>query len=375
MLALICGGSHIRVTAPLYKPNTDNDAPFMPWNDNAKPGPWGSPPPSEPPPARGPRRPIPSPPEDNRVRWSDRFGGWYRGPNGKPRLAAIATLVAGGVGLWLLTGLYIVETGQQAVVTTFGAYDRVAAPGLHYHLPWPIEQVETAPTSAQHTDVGGTNPETENESLMPTGDASLANVSFSVIWRVSDAPAYLFNLDDVEGTIKAVGESAMREAVAHTAFQSLVSTGRAQVQTETAARMQQILDSYRAGIHVDAVQIGNVGAPRETADAFRELESARQNAGASADAARTEAARIVQEATANKARTVQQAQAEATAFAPVYEEYKAAPAVTRERLYIETIKRLLNRANKVVVTGKDATVTLPANPTKVTPAPAAGGGQ
>jgi len=345
----------------------------MPWNDNAKPGPWGSPPPSETPPPRGPRRPIGPASGEQSNRWGDRFGGWYRGPDGKPRLAAVAAMVAAAIGLWFLTGLYVVHPGQQAVVTTFGAYSRAEGDGLRYHLPWPIESVEAVPLTVQRTDAGATNAETENQNLMLTGDGNMADVAFSVIWRVSDARAYLFNLDDVEGTIKAVGESAMREAAGRTALPSLLSPDRAQVQAQTVARMQQILDSYHAGVHIDSVQIRTVGAPRETADAFKELDDARRNAGKAADAAKTEAARIVQEATAGKDRGIQQAQAEAAAFAPVYEEYRAAPAVTRERLYIETMKRLLNRANKVVVTGKDASVTLPANPTKASPT--TGGGQ
>lgn len=346
----------------------------MPWNDNAKPGPWGSPPSNDAPPPRGPRRPI-QPPEDQGSGWGERFNSWYRKPNGKPRLTAIAALIASAIGLWLLSGLYIIHPGHTAIVTTFGAYDREAEPGLNYHLPWPIETVETAPLTAQRTEIGGTTPETENESLMLTGDGDIVDVSFAVIWRVSNARDYLFNLDDVDETIKAVGESAMREAVARTPMQPLLSGGRAPVQAEAAAQIQQALDSYHAGVHVEAVEIKNVAPPRLTMEAYRELAGARQNTGPGANGARAEAARIEQEALANKTRTIQQAQAEAARFEPVYQEYKAAPAVTRERLYTETMKRLLARANKVVVNGKDATVTLPANPTKAEPAPAAGGGK
>ncbi|MGE5502166.1 MAG: protease modulator HflK, partial [Ignavibacteriales bacterium] len=243
----------------------------MPWNDNAKPGPWGSPTPNETPPPRGPRRPVP-PPQEQRNGWSERFGGWYRGPNGKPRLGAVATLIAGAIGLWLLTGLYIVETGQQAVVTSLGSYNREAGPGLHYHLPWPLESAEAVPTALQRTDVGGTTPETENERLMLTGDGAIADVAFSVVWRVSDARAYLFTLDDGEGTIRTVGEVAMRDAVARTALQPLFSTAKDRVQAETAARMQQVLDGYHAGVRIDAVEIRNTAPPPQTIDAYRERE-------------------------------------------------------------------------------------------------------
>jgi membrane protease subunit HflK len=345
----------------------------MPWNDNAKPGPWGSPPTNETPPPRGPRGPVPPAPEENRERFGGRFSDWYRGPNGKPRLSAIATLVAAAIGLWLLTGVYIVQSGQTAIITTLGAYSRDAGPGLHWRLPWPIERAEVVPSTVQRTDVGSANPENEEESLMLTTDGDLVDLPFSVIWRVSDPHAFAFNLDDVDKTIATVGETAMREAVGRTAYQPLFSTGRDEVQAETAAAIQRVLDRYHAGVHVDAVQIGAAAAPRQTMEAFRELETARQNSGPAVQAANVQAGKVEQEAAANKARTIQEAQAEAARFTPVYEEYKAAPAVTRERLYIETMKRLLSRANKVVVTGKDATVTLPAP--KATPEPATEGGK
>jgi modulator of FtsH protease HflK len=383
---LACGGFHIRVTAPLYKPNTEDDAPFMPWNDNANPGPWGSPPPPEsgggP---RGPRRPSAPPPEGPGLGdYQRRFSAWYRDKNGKPRPQAVATLIAGAIGLWLLTGLYIVQSNEEAVVTTFGAYTREAGPGLRYHLPWPIERAEKVQvTTLQRTDIGGpASSDAENESLMLTGDENIVDMSFSVIWRISDAPAYVFNVEDPEGTVKAVAESAMREVVGHTALQPLISTGRGQVQDQTVVLMQQILDSYHAGIHVDEVQVRNAAPPRQVADAFREVATAQQNAGSSVNIAQGEAAKIVQAAIGYRAQVEREAEGEAARFNQVYEQYKAAPAVTRQRLYIETMKKVLARSNKVIVEGKStsAPIILPpdvfrprdANPTAAVPA---GGGQ
>jgi membrane protease subunit HflK len=342
----------------------------MPWNDNAKPGPWGSPPSNDAPPPRGPRGPVP-PPEESRPRLGGRFNDWYRDPHGRPRLAAIAILIAGAIGLWLLTGVYIIQSGQTGIVTTLGAYSREEAPGLRWRLPWPIEHAEVVPSTVQRTEVGSAGPETEAEGLMLTSDGDLIDLPFAVIWRVSEPRAFAFNLDDVEGTIATVGESAMREVVGHTAFQPLLSTGRDEAQAEAATRIQRVLDSYHAGVRVDGVQIGAAAAPRQTMEAFRELETAKQNSGPAVQAANLQGGKVEQEAAANKTRTLQEARAEAARFAPVYEEYKAAPAVTRERLYIETMKRLMSRAKKVVVTGKDASVTLPA--ANATAEPAEGG--
>ena len=378
------------MTAPLYKPNPDDDAPFMPWNDNANPGPWGSPPPPEPGGAsRGPKRPAGPPPEgpwlgDYQRRFGDRFSAWYRGPGGRPRPAAIATLIAAAFGLYLMTGSYIVQSNEEAVVTTFGAYTREAGPGLRYHLPWPIERAEKVQvTTLQRTDIGGAgSSEAENESLMLTGDENIVDMSFSVIWRISDAPSYVFNVEDPEGTVKAVAESAMREVVGRTALQPLISTGRKQVQDQAVVLMQQILDSYHAGIHVDEVQVRNAGPPRQVIEAFREVATAQQNAESSVNIAQGEAAKIVQAAIGYRAQVQREAEGEAARFNQVYEQYKAAPAVTRQRLYIETMKRVLARSNKVIVEGKStsAPIILPpdvfrpreANPTAAAPA---GGGQ
>lgn len=347
----------------------------MPWNDNPKPGPWGAPPPHDSPTPRGPR--LPGPPEEPRLglyrsRFGDRFSAWYRGPSGKPRPAAVATLIAAAIGFWLLTGLYAVQPNEQAVVTTFGAYAGEAGPGVRYHLPWPIQRAEAVQVNTlQHTDIGGADAADENESLMLTGDGELAELSFSVMWRVTDARAYLFNLDNPEGAVRAAAEGAMREVVGRTALQPLMADGHDALRAQTAALIQETLDGYHAGIRVEEVQIHSAAAPRRTLEAFRELTNARQNAGPAVEAAKTEAARLEQDARAEKARTIKEAQANAASFEPVYQEYKAAPAVTRERLYIETMKALFSRANKVIVTGKDASVTLPPNPTKVTPVPGA----
>ena len=346
----------------------------MPWNDNANPGPWGSPPPSDggrgggdqgggpkgPRRPRGPRGPIPpTGPDLNDLqrRLVERFNRWFRGPGGRPRPAAVAALLGGALLLWALSGVYIVQPNEQAVVTTFGAYSRSGGPGLRYHLPAPIERIEKVPvTSLQRTDIGGVpGAEATDESLMLTGDENIVDLSFSVTWRVSDAADYLFNIKDPDAAVKAVGESAMREIVGRTPLQPIISTGRGQVQAQTAELMQRILDSYNSGIHVDEVQIRNAGPPREVIEAFRDVATASQNAESSINVARGEAARVVQAARGYRAQVTREAEGEAARFNQVYEQYKLAPAVTRERLYIETMQRVLANSNKVIIQGNNAT--------------------
>ena len=348
----------------------------MPWNDNANPGPWGSPPPPEnkggsgggP---RGPKRPSgpgsrgPGPggplggPSlgDVQQRAIARFNAWFRGPGGRPRPRAIAMLAAGVVGLWALSGFYIVQPNEQAVVSTFGAYTRLAGPGLRYHIPTPFERVIKVPvTTLQRTDIGGVpGAAAPDESLMLTGDENIVDLSFSVTWRVSDAPNYIFNIKDPDGAVKAVAEASMREVVGRTALQPLISTGRGQVQAQALTLMQTILDSYRAGIQVDEVQIRNAGPPTQVVEAFREVATASQNAESSVNVARGEAARIVQSAIGYRAQVVREAEGEAARFNQIYDQYKLAPAVTRERLYLETMQRVLANSNKVIIQGEGGT--------------------
>jgi len=330
----------------------------MPWNDNAGPGPWGSPPPSgdkDNTPRPGPRRPPggPQAPVDlNQLLedLTDRVRRYFQGPD-RPR--AIATAVGAVVALWAATGIYVVQPNQQGVVSTFGAFSRVAGPGLRYHAPFPVESVEkVAVTEIRTTDIGGA--EAEAERLMLTSDENIIDLSFSVQWRVSDAPKYLFNVREPESVIRAVGESAMREVVGKTALTPILTTGRGQLQAETEQLMQQILDRYDAGVFVESVQIQTATPPPPVIDAFRDVQRASQNAQSAANVARGQSAQIVQQAKGYREQVVREAAGEAARFNQIYDQYKLAPAVTRERLYIETMQRVLANSNKVIIDSKGA---------------------
>lgn len=360
----------------------------MPWNDNSNPGPWGAPPsggggdrdsgpkrPSGDGPKGpgGPRRPnVPPPPDFNDLsrRLNERLRAFFGGPGGV-RPGAVAAVVGVAFAAWALTGVYVVQPNEEAVVTTFGAYSRSAGPGLRYHLPSPIENVEKVPvTSLQRVDVGGVaGADMPQESLMLTGDENIVDLNFSVQWRVADAAKYLFNLKDPDEAVKAVAESAMREVVGRTALTPILTTGRGQVQTQTAELMQKMLDSYGAGVNVVEVQIRSANPPQDVVPAYQDLARAGQDAQSAINEANTYRNRVVNEAKGDASRIVQSAQGyreqsirtaegDASRFAQVYAEYKRAPAVTRERLYLETMERVLGKSNKVIVDGKGTTAPI-----------------
>ena len=355
----------------------------MPWNDNANPGPWGSPTPPgddgdrrEPPrrqPGRGgPRRPE-GPDLNNALdRLLSRLRGLFGGPGGQGmRPGAVALLGGAAIGLWALSGIYVVQPNESAVVTTFGAYSRAETPGLRYHLPAPIERVEkVAITSLQRTDIGGAaGADVPEESLMLTGDENIVDLDFSITWRIADPARYLFNLADPEASVKAAAESAMREVVGRMLLDDVLTTGRGKVQSETAELIQRTLDSWGAGVNVVEVQIRSANPPQQVYPAFRDVQSAQQDAVSAVNEANTYRNRVINEAKGDAARTTQsalgyreQAVREATGaaarFNQIYAEYRRAPGVTRDRLYIETMQRVLARSNKVVVDSKGASAPI-----------------
>ena len=356
----------------------------MPWNDNANPGPWGAPsggdgdrkdPPSKRPQGGGPRGPRgPGGPDINAAfeRLQKRLGDMFGGRGGGLNPSAIGAVLAGMVVLWGLSGFYIVQPNEQAVVLRFGAFSgHTETSGLRYHLPFPIETVEKVPvTSLNRTDVGGAaGGDAPAESLMLTGDEQIIDLDFSVTWRVADPAAYLFATRAPDDAVKAVAESAMREVVGKTPLQPIISTGRGQVQLQTAELMQKTLDSWRAGISIVEVQIRSANPPPEVVAAFREVNNAQQDADSAINEANTYRNRVINEAKGDASKVLQasegyreqavrDAQGEAARFNQIYVEYKRAPGVTRDRLYIESMERILARSNKVVIDAKGASAPI-----------------
>ena len=356
----------------------------MPWNDHANPGPWGSPPSGEdggrpddtdPPRREEPRRRPPPPPgggpdlSDLQRRMAEAFNRLFRGQGGQGvRPPAIAAIVAVALLAWTLTGVYTVQAYQEAVVTRFGGYARSVGPGLHYHLPIPIERAELVSVTNQNkTVVGGAD--APDESLMLTGDENIVDLGFAVQWHVADAAAYLFRVREPGDAVKAVAESAMREVVGRSALKAILTNGRGQVQSETLTLMQRILDRYHAGVTIDAVQIQNANPPAEVVPAYQDIAKAGQDAQSSINDANTyrnrvvgeakgDAAKIVQAAQGYREQVVREAQGQASRFNQLYAQYRLAPGVTRERLYIETMQDVLSHTRKVIIDAKGATAPI-----------------
>jgi membrane protease subunit HflK len=291
-------------------------------------------------------------------------------PNGQFTSGSVAVVILGLVLVWLATGIYRVESSQQGVVLRFGQWVATTPSGIHYHLPWPIESVETPNVTAQQQiNIGWraqseteetTSDEVDEEALMLTGDENIVDINFTVTWFIKDAGAYLFNVDDPDQTIKAVAESAMREVVGQSEIESIQTRDRESVQARVRQLMQKTLDRYGAGVTIFSVNLQKVDPPKTVIPAYRDVQAARadqERARNEAEAyankiipeARGRAAKIVQDAQAYRQQVIAEASGEAKRFLSVYEEYKKAPEVTRRRMYIETMSGVLTPMNKVIV--------------------------
>jgi len=305
-----------------------------------------------------------------------------------PRGIVIVVVVA--VIAWLVSGIYMVNADEQGIVKTFGAYSRQTGPGINYHLPWPIESVETPQVTAQkQINIGfdaeaGRDRSGQNESLILTGDENLLHVEFTVQWMISDAPAYLFNVENVEGTIAAVAESAMREVIGRSNQQRILTEDRPKIPVEVQQLMQSILDAYGTGVTIVQLNLQDVRVPGAVIEAFRDVQAAKADAERARNEAETyrnktvpgaygRAAQIKQDAEAYKAQTEAEAQGEAQRFLSVYEQYRLAPDVTRERIYLETMEKVLRGTDKIIVddgaNGAGVVPYLPLDRLRPNPAP------
>jgi membrane protease subunit HflK len=305
-------------------------------------------------------------------RGQDRLRRFLPGGNLGGRGFALVALAA--VALWGFSGFFRVEPDELGVVLRFGKEVREVQPGLNYHLPYPIETVLTPKAlRVNKIDIGmrlvddirrggTTTRDVPEESLMLTGDENIVDVDFSVLWKVKPTGVgeYLFNIQNPEGTVKAVAESAMREVIGRSEIQPILTGARQTTETAVQDLMQRTLDQYGAGIQVTQVQMQKVDPPSQVIDAFRDVQAARADLERSVNEAQTYANRIVPEARGRVAQITQAAEgyrqqtvAEATGqtsrFTQIYEQYKKAPDVTRERMYLETMERVLGGADKIII--------------------------
>jgi membrane protease subunit HflK len=347
----------------------------MPWNNQS--GDNGSGP-------QGPRGPWGRGPSGGGgVRPPDFEDLLRRGQDRLQRLIPSGGLTAGGlaiaalaiVAVWLMTGIYIVGPDEQGIVLRFGAFHARTAPGINYHLPWPVESAYT-PKVTRENQInigyrlsGDANSEDSSddiaqESLILTGDENIVDVNFTVFWVIKDAAAFLFNVDNPSGnsdaTIKAVAESAMREVVGENQIERILTQDREPVQIRVRDLMQKTLDAYGAGVTITRVQMQKVDPPGEVIASYRDVQAARADqerlrneaeayANKIIPEARGQAARIVQQAEAYKQQVIAEAGGEANRFLSVYAQYRKAPEVTRKRMYLETMSQVFAPMNKVIV--------------------------
>ena len=275
--------------------------------------------------------------------------------------------------VWFASGLYRVGPYEQGVVLRFGKFIKTTQPGLHYHIPVPIESVQTPKvTKVNRIDIGfrserdsgfstgGGVADIPQESLMLTGDENIVNIDFSVFWVIKDAGKFLFEIQDPEGTVKAAAETAMREVIAKSDIQPILTEGRAKIEVETQEIIQSILDEYQSGIQVTQVQTQKADPPDQVIDAFRDVQAARADMERSKNEAeayandvipraRGEAAKIMQAAEAYKQKVVAASEGEASRFISIYNEYAKAKEVTQERMYLETMEKVLADIDKVII--------------------------
>ena len=288
----------------------------------------------------------------------------------KPIIFGLVLLII----VWALSGLYRVLPDEQGVVLRFGKFVSTTQPGLNYHIPYPVESVLTPKvTKVNRIDVGfraasdsgrtsgvGDVPE---ESLMLTGDENIVNIDFSVFWVIKDAGNFLFRIQSPVETVKAASETAMREVVAKSQLQPILTKGRSTIEIEVQEIIQSILDEYESGIQITQVQTQKADPPDQVIDAFRDVQAARADMERSKNEAeayandvipraRGDAAKILQEAEAYKKQVVAAAEGEASRFIAIYNEYAKAKTVTQERMYLETMEKVLADIDKVIIDRK-----------------------
>jgi modulator of FtsH protease HflK len=276
------------------------------------------------------------------------------------------------LGIWILSGVYIISPEQQAVVTTFGAVTAPRVlPGIHYALPWPIDSVYKLKVhQLRRVTVGGDSADSILGRLQPvsseflSGDQNLLNIRVVAQYSVSEPRNFLFQTEDVDRTVGAVVEAELSRRIAHTAVDDILTTEKIAIQNDVLHAAQSIMNTYRVGITISSMSIESVTPPAEAADAFRSVASAKadairivnQSEGYANDLlprARGEATQLLEQAQGYKEGKVNRAAGDAARFAEVAIEYAKAPKVTSTRVYIEAMEQILPKLKKLIVDSKE----------------------
>lgn len=288
------------------------------------------------------------------------------------RFIILGAIVA--VVLWVGSGIYIVDPAEQGVVLQFGRHVNTSEPGVNYHLPWPIQNVVIVDIqNVRRAEIGFRSIEGQEtrrileEALMLTADENIVEVGLLVQYRVKDASAFVFNVNNPEAVLHTTTEVALRSAVGKMPIDGVITERRAEVQENTRSYLQELMDEYNAGIQITDVRLQVADAPDQVRDAFHEVVRAREDRERKVNEAqayredvvpraRGEAKRILEQAQAYREERVRSARGESERFLSILEEYRRAPEVTRERMYIEAVEIAMARVEKVLIAQSDGSV-------------------
>lgn len=302
------------------------------------------------------------------------MGGRGGGSNGKgpgggaglpdgPKLTrgTVGLALVGLIGLWLYASFYTVRPEEQSVELFLGKYSSTGGPGLNF-APWPLVTAEVIPVTRERSeDIGVGNSSARGDmGLMLTTDENIVDIDFQVVWNINDPAKFLFNLADAESTVRAVSEASMREVIAASTLAPILNRDRGLIADTVRENIQTALDNYESGINIVRVNLDRADPPEEVIDSFREVQAAEQERDRlerQADAyanrvlagARGEAAQLLEEAEGYRASVVNEAEGEASRFLSVLAEYELAPDVTRKRLYLETMEKVLGDVDKIIL--------------------------
>ncbi len=321
-----------------------------PWNRNQKKSPWDK---------------NQNPPDIDEL--LNNLQSKFKGGLPQKNFAMLA--IAAVVVIWLATGFFIVDPQEQGIIKRFGVVQQIVTPGPHYHLPSPIETVQIEKVTAiRRIEIGfrtidpgppAKYRQVRKESLMLTGDENIVDVQFTVQYRIANLEDYFYQMTEPEETVKAAAESAMREVVGDNKVMDALTVGKSSIESATAQLLQETLNSYQSGIRIENVKLQDVHPPDQVKESFKDVVSAREDREKMINeaegyknnlipTARGEAAQILNKAQAYYDETVNQAIGQADRFNAIYAEYRQAEDITRERIQLETMARVLPSSNKVI---------------------------
>ncbi len=337
-------------------------------------GPWGRPNPGSS--GGGGKRPPPPANDFDEMfrRGQDKFKGMFNNDGGQTdqgKVLAIAFFAI--VVLWLASGFYRVGADEQGIVLRFGKYVDSTGPGLHYHLPAPIETAFTpSVTTISKVEIRGDQFSRNENNRMLAGDLNLVDINFDVQWKINPLRTadFLFNIRNPVETIRPVAESVMREVIGQMPLEYIIDKGQAEIAERSAQTIQDVLDSYKSGISVVGVNLRKPDVPDEVIDSYQDVKKAEQDLETEVSkanryrnqiipVAKGKAAQMEQQALAYKAEKIAESEGQASRFMLVYNEYKQAKDVTRKRMYLETMEKVMKDMPKVIIDKKSSGGVLP----------------